>query len=130
MKTLIVEDDFTSRLILQQIFSPYGECHMAMNGKEAIDAFIIATKEGAPYDLICLDLMMPEMNGRDALKRIRKLENEFGIKESDEVKILMLSMMKDSQRVDDICREGATAYMVKPIVKEVLLKHLTDFGLP
>ncbi len=130
MKTLIVEDDFTSRLILQQIFSPYGECHMAMNGKEAIDAFIIATKEGAPYNLICLDLMMPEMNGRDALKRIRKLENEFGIKESDEVKILMLSMMKDSQRVDDICREGATAYMVKPIVKELLLKHLTDFGLP
>ena len=130
MKTLIVEDDFTSRLILQQIFSPYGECHMAMNGKEAIDAFIIATKESAPYNLICLDLMMPEMNGRDALKRIRKLENEFGIKESDEVKILMLSMMKDSQRVDDICREGATAYMVKPIVKETLLKHLTDFGLP
>ena len=130
MKTLIVEDYFTSRLILQQIFSPYGECHMAMNGKEAIDAFIIAIKDGTPYDLICLDIMMPEMNGRDALKRIRELEKEFKIDEEDGVKILMLSMMKDSQQVEDICREGATAYMVKPIVKEVLLKHLTDFGLP
>jgi len=124
MKTLIVEDDFTSRLILQQIFSPYGECHMAMNGKEAVDAFIIAIKDGAPYNLICLDIMMPE-----ALKRIRKLENEFETKEGDEVKILMLSMMKESQQADDICREGATAYMVKPIVKETLLKHLTSFGL-
>lgn len=131
MKTLIVEDDFTSRLILQQILSPYGECHMAMNGKEAIDAFIIAITKDAPYNLICLDIMMPEMGGRDALKRIRKLEKEFGINEEDGVKILMMSLMEeDAKPVVELWEEGATAYMCKPIVKKTIQEHLTDFGLP
>jgi two-component system chemotaxis response regulator CheY len=43
MKTLIVEDDFTSRLFLQKILSPYGECHIAVNGNEAVQAFQMAT---------------------------------------------------------------------------------------
>ena len=39
MRTLIVEDDFTSRLLLQTVLSRYGECHVAINGKEAVEAF-------------------------------------------------------------------------------------------
>ncbi|MFC1821043.1 hypothetical protein ACFLZG_08180 [Thermodesulfobacteriota bacterium] len=39
MKTLVVKDDFASRLILQKILSPYGETHVAVNGEEAIEAF-------------------------------------------------------------------------------------------
>ena len=47
MKTLIVEDDFTSRLLLQASLSAYGECHIAVNGKEAVEAFRTA-REGEP----------------------------------------------------------------------------------
>ena len=36
MKTLIVEDDFVSRRLLQAILSPYGRCEVATNGKEAV----------------------------------------------------------------------------------------------
>jgi two-component system chemotaxis response regulator CheY len=39
MKTLVVEDDFTGRLILHTFLSRYGECHIAVNGREAVDAF-------------------------------------------------------------------------------------------
>jgi two-component system chemotaxis response regulator CheY len=39
MRTLIVEDDFTSRLLLQSFLSEYGECHIAVNGREAVAAF-------------------------------------------------------------------------------------------
>ena len=46
MKTLIVEDDFTGRLLLQTLLSPYGECHIAVNGREAVDAFRRAMKRG------------------------------------------------------------------------------------
>ena len=48
MKTLIVEDDFTSRLSMQAILSPYGECHIAVNGREAIQAFRLARAQGHP----------------------------------------------------------------------------------
>ena len=52
MKTLIVEDDFTSRLLLQTFLSRYGECHLAVNGKEAVEAFRMALDNGSPYNLI------------------------------------------------------------------------------
>jgi two-component system chemotaxis response regulator CheY len=129
MKTLIVEDDLTSRLMLQKILSPYGECHMAMNGREAVDAFIIARMEKEPYDLICLDFMMPEVDGPEALRRIRKLERESGIEENDGVKILMVTIVGKPAQVIDAHRAGATAHMVKPIDQALLLRHLTEFGL-
>jgi two-component system, chemotaxis family, chemotaxis protein CheY len=129
MKTLIVEDDLTSRLMLQKILSPYGECHMAMNGKEAVDAFVMARMDNEPYDLICLDFMMPEMDGPEALRRIRKLERENGVEENAGVKILMVTIVGKPAQVIDAHRAGATAHMVKPIDKALLLKHLAEFGL-
>ena len=63
MKALVVEDDFTSRLIMQEMLLGYGSVHIAVNGREALDAFMVAFEKGAPYDLICLDIMMPELDG-------------------------------------------------------------------
>ena len=78
MRTLIVEDDFTSRLLLQTFLSRYGECHIAVNGKEAVAAFRAARESGQWYDLICMDIMMPEMDGQTAVKEIRALEEAGG----------------------------------------------------
>lgn len=78
MKTLIVEDDFTSRLLLQTFLNPYGESHVAVDGIEAIEAFMLACAEKYPYDLVCLDIMMPRMDGHEVLKRIRGME-ESGV---------------------------------------------------
>jgi len=50
MRTLIVEDDFTSRLLLQTFLAKYGECHVAVNGKEAVAAFKAAEESGQYYD--------------------------------------------------------------------------------
>lgn len=63
MKSLIVEDDFTGRLLLQKLLAPYGECHIAVNGKEAISAFAMALESGERYDRVCLDIMMEEKDG-------------------------------------------------------------------
>ena len=76
MKALIVEDDFTSRLLLQGLLQPFGVCHVCINGKEAVEAFKIALDQKEPYDLVCLDIMMPEMDGQTALKEIRAIEGQ------------------------------------------------------
>ena len=74
MKSLIVEDDFTSRLLLQEYLKVYGIPHIAVNGREAVEAVRLALEARDHYNLICLDIMMPEMDGQQALREIRALE--------------------------------------------------------
>jgi two-component system chemotaxis response regulator CheY len=79
MKTLTVEDDFTNRLFLQEIRRGFGPAHIAVNGKEAIEAVRLSFESSEPYQLTCLDIMMPEMDGQSVLKGIRALEEARGI---------------------------------------------------
>jgi len=129
MKTLIVEDDLTSRLLLQTLLSSYGECHVAVNGKEAIDAFRWATDGGRKYDLICMDIMMPEMDGQTALKEIRALEETAGIPPHTGVKIIMTTAVCDTKAVFAAYEELCDGYLFKPLDTAKLIQYLKSFGL-
>ena len=130
MKTLIVEDDFISRRILAQMLAPYGDCDIAINGKEALLAFKLGLDEAAPYDLVCMDIMMPHMNGQEALRHIRSLEKERGIAEALGVKVVMTSAREDPRDVvEAMFQGGATVYIVKPIGKQKLLQELRGLRL-
>ena len=61
---------------MQKIILPFGETHLAADGEEAIEAFRLAMDENEPYDLICLDIMMPKIDGHQVLAEIRKIEEE------------------------------------------------------
>jgi two-component system chemotaxis response regulator CheY len=129
MKFLVVEDDFTSRLVLQKMLLPYGLCDTAVNGLEAVKAFELAHEEGVPYDLIFLDIMMPEMDGKEALKIIRQKEQEMGIIPKDEVKIVMVTALDTAQDViEAYYKGGCTSYLVKPIDKKKIINALKVFG--
>ncbi len=129
MRTLIVEDDFLSRKILSRMLTPYGECDIAVDGKEGAEAFKNALHKNKPYHLICMDIMMPNVNGTEAVKYIRRREQKTGINPSDEVKIIMTTAIEDPKLVFKSLKSGATAYMVKPIDKASLLEQLQVFGL-
>lgn len=130
MKTLIVEDDFVSRLLLQEILKDYGPAHVAVNGREAVEAFQAAWDQGEPYDLVCLDIMMPEMDGHEALKELRRLETDRGVLSTSGVKIVMTTALGDPKNVMQSFRELCDAYVVKPIHKGQLLEKLRALGLP
>jgi two-component system chemotaxis response regulator CheY len=130
MKSLIVEDDFISRKILHMILSPYGDADIAVNGVEAVKAFTWATEEGKPYDLICMDIMMPEMDGQQALQRIRAIERERGVKSSEEAKVVMITALDDPKNVvEAYYKGGATSYVPKPIDKNMILHLLKSLDL-
>jgi len=129
VKTLVVEDDFTSRLVLQTFLSRYGECHIAVNGSEAVEAFRSALETGQKYDLICMDIMMPEMDGREAFKRMRAEEESRGILSTSGVKIIMTTAVQDMKEVIRCFKELCDAYLVKPIDLSELLKHVRSYQL-
>ncbi|KPK02406.1 MAG: chemotaxis protein CheY [Nitrospira bacterium SG8_35_4] len=129
MKILIVEDDFTNRKIMQKILSDYGDCDMAFDGNEAIEAFQQSLEEKKPYDLICMDIMMPNMDGQEALTRIRQLEKKSGIATRNEVKVIMTTALDDPKNVVNSLKSGAASYIVKPISKQKLVDEISKLGL-
>ncbi|TVM16274.1 response regulator [Oceanidesulfovibrio indonesiensis] len=130
MRVLIVEDDFTSRKLMQNILAPYGDCDIAVNGNEAVEAFENALKQKNPYDLVCMDIMMPEMDGQEALKQIRAIEKKHDIRGNKETKVVMTTALDDPKNVvEAYYKGGATSYIPKPIDRQLFVHLLRNLGL-
>jgi two-component system, chemotaxis family, chemotaxis protein CheY len=129
MRILIVEDDMTSRLLLRKMLEPFGSCDVAVNGREAVETFRLAYQGSEGYALICLDIMMPEMDGQAALKAIREIEQNDGCLPSKAVKIVMTTALRDIENVTIAYRELCDGYLVKPILREKLMALLKELDL-
>jgi len=130
VKSLIVEDDFGSRRLLQTYVQGLGQADVVVDGEEAIQAFRLAWEENDPYDVIFLDIMMPNVDGQQALKAIREIERSIGIKERDQVPVIMTTALEDPRNVVEAYHKGAaTSYLVKPIERRRLMEELTNLGL-
>lgn len=130
MRILIVEDDFVSRSVLQHILAAYGQCDIAVDGKEAVDAFKRAWGESKPYDLVCMDIMMPRLNGHEALNEIRDFEKQMCLDDASKAKVIMTTALNDNKNVSDAFYKGAaSSYFVKPIDRKKILEELRLLGL-
>ncbi|MFO7655237.1 MAG: response regulator [Candidatus Krumholzibacteriia bacterium] len=130
MRILVVEDDFISRRLLCRYLEPYGECDVAVNGREAIQAVRRALNSGPRYDLVCLDIMMPDMDGQQTLREIRILEKEGGVAPEDTARVIMTTALEDHVNVMKAFRSQCDGYVVKPIERKRLLQILHESGLP
>ena len=126
MKILIAEDDRVSRVFLEKFMSGFGTCDVAVDGMEALDLFMESMKNKEPYDLACLDIMMPKVDGIKLVKVIRTMEKQQGVAAEDRVRIIMMTALADVDYVDRAFALGCDAYASKPIdtarVEEVLCK--------
>ncbi|PCI28413.1 MAG: two-component system response regulator [SAR324 cluster bacterium] len=128
MKLLIVDDDLINRKLLTALLKGYGHSDVAVNGKEAVEFVQIALQEGQPYDVIFLDIMMPEMNGHEALQAIRRLEEKQGIALGRGTKVIMVTALGDSRNVLSAFSEGCEYYLVKPVQQKKLFELLDEMG--
>lgn len=129
MKSLVVEDDLTNRFLLRELLRSYGTSDAVTNGKEAVAAIKSALAADTPYDLVCLDIMMPEMDGHQALKDIRAVEQLCGIEPGWGVKVVMVTIVNDKNNVMNAFREQCDGYLVKPVDQAKLLEVLRELHL-
>jgi len=127
LKILVAEDDATSRALLQAFLSQYGECHIAVDGKQAVQAAKEAREARQSFDLVCMDLRMPEMDGQEAIREIRRQEDATGAIRP--TKIFVTTAHADIEDITNALEGRCNAYLVKPIDTAKLLAELKTFKL-
>lgn len=129
MRILIAEDDLASRKFMQKFLSQYGDCDVVIDGLEALDAFLAAMRVDQNYNLICLDIMMPKLDGVRVLKVIRDLERQNEVPPEKRAKIIMTTALAAVQYVKNAFELGCEAYAAKPIDTAKFLEVLRNLEL-
>ena len=129
MKILLAEDDFVTRKFMVIFLSKYGECDVTVDGMEAVDAFMMALEDDEPYDLVCLDIMMPVMDGYQALVGILNLEKQRNVPEDKAAKVIMTTALNEERNVNMAFELGCTIYSGKPIDQDRFEQALKKTGL-
>lgn len=114
-KVLAVDDDVRNLFALSSVLNAYGmEVEMAKNGKEAVEKL----KEENDYDVVLMDIMMPEMDGYEAIRKIRKMP------EYETLPIIALTAKAMKNDREKCLAAGASEYIAKPVDNEKLLSML------
>lgn len=129
LKILLAEDDFATRKFMSKFLEKYGEVDVTVNGMEAVDAFLMSMEDDEPYDLVCLDVMMPVMDGYQALMGIRNIEKQRNVAQEDMVKVIMTTALNDERNVKKAFELGCTVYSGKPLNVDKFEEVLTKLGL-
>ncbi len=124
MKILIVDDDPVTRSLLKKQISGLAECSEAENGKAAIEAYLNSLDENRPFQIITLDIMMPDMDGQTVLEAIRKVEREKKLARREKARILMISSRSDRATILACVQLGCDDYIAKPFERDILLKKI------
>jgi len=131
LKALIVEDDFLSRNLLSEFISPYATCDLAVNGREAIEKIERSFDKNERYDLVCLDIMMPEADGHTVLNALRRMEHDRKVAKEKSTIVFMTTALDDAQNIMNAFTCGqCQAYLIKPILRERVEAHLREFLMP
>ena len=129
LNILVVDDDSASCGLMGVLLSEYGRCNYAANGAEAVEMVTTSLDDKEPYDLICLDIMMPEMDGLEALKKIRETEQAHRIDIKNGTKVIMTTTASQMSKTMKAFHFGCSGYLVKPISKENLAKEINKLPL-
>jgi two-component system chemotaxis response regulator CheY len=129
-KCLVVDDDLLGRELIAQYLQNVPVVDTAVDGQDAVGKFRTAMEAGDPYELILLDIVMPDMDGIAAGKEIRKLERNLALTVDKQVKIIMLTALNTPHNVmQSMMSVQSSAYLIKPVEPEKVRKTIGKLGL-
>lgn len=129
MRFLVIEDDYASSKFLYAYLSNFGECDKVDNGMEALSIIAKALNNDNYYDLICIDIMLPKLNGVKVLKALRTFEMQKGFMQERRAKVIMTTALGEGELVKESFELGCDAYASKPIGIEKLNELLEFCGI-
>jgi PAS domain S-box-containing protein len=123
LSILVAEDNEINALLARALLSKLGyRPTVAVNGADAVDAWLAAQAAGEPYDLVLMDVHMPVLDGIEATRRIRAAEAESGISRTPIVALTAGAFADDR----DACQEaGMDSFLVKPLDRERLAEAIS-----
>lgn len=120
-KALVVDDSRTIRTILAKTLKEIGfEILEAENGREALE---VIEAEPTAVPLILLDWDMPEMNGLELLKRLRRAP------EFSSTVVVMVTAQTELDHIGEALDAGANEYVMKPFTKDILVGKIELTGI-
>jgi len=128
-RILLVDDDPNNLYLLAKILAPFGQVEQTTNGHTAFAMFKAALASNHRFHLLFLDIMMPELNGRDLFRMIKDHESFWLDSNEAPTTIVMASGIKDQGVIKEFLREGSEFYMTKPFRVEQIKKIMAALGL-
>jgi PAS domain S-box-containing protein len=124
LSVLVAEDNDINALLMRSLLSRLGhQAVIATNGEQALESWLAAKSAGAPYDLVLMDIQMPELDGIEATKRIRLSEAAQGGRRTPILALTANTLVEDRYA----CFEaGMDGFLVKPLDREKLAEALAS----
>lgn len=130
MRVLIVEDNPVNREFLSAVMEEHGRCETVECGEEALDLVRKAHEESDPYRLIFMDIVLPGIDGLQALEQIRDLEKRLEVPREHTARAIVTTAIDDERKVSRAFFHGdAIAYITKPLTVAKVTSELKKFGL-
>jgi CheY-like chemotaxis protein len=112
MRFLIIEDDFVSTLILEDLLKNYGTCKVLSRPQKVFD--IMDEILDNTFDIIFLDIMMPEIDGIEILKAIRNEEDKKNDLKKKNI-IVMQSALNEKSIIEESKKNDCNDFLEKPL---------------
>jgi CheY-like chemotaxis protein len=122
MKILIIDDEPIALTKLELMLTNVGSCDKAVNGVQATEHFVKSINESQPYDLVTIDIELPDITGLDLLTRFCELERKNGLPPSKKIVVTAHSKVDNVVKARDKC----DAFLLKPLRKATLLEKIQE----
>lgn len=131
MKTLVIDDDYSCSNMFKLFFEKYGQCDTFSLGQNGLTAYKEALQTGQFYDLVVIDIILPDINGVDLLNFIRAEEDMNNVSVNFRTKVILTTSLDDdvNRKIESTLTHGLETYYAKSFANGGLREKLIELGI-
>jgi two-component system, chemotaxis family, chemotaxis protein CheY len=125
MKIMIVDDEAAALNKMKILLDTYGECTLCTKAVQALLLYGTAINEGAPFELVSIDLQLENSDGNELLEKMNQVEIKKGVPPA---KKLIVTAMGTAENLVIAHAKGCDAFLVKPVKRDALEQKMAALG--